>query len=68
MSMSDFGGVQNEGFIETRGCLSSTQIVFVTAYQIIESVHELQLRLFTRLFRNDQLPLAGYSALDTQDI
>ena len=50
MSMSDFGGVQNEGFIETRGCLSSTQIAFFTAYQIIESVHELQLRLFTRLF------------------
>lgn len=65
--MSGFGGIQNEGLIETRGCLSSTQVAFSTAYQIIESVHELLLRLFIRLSRDDQLPLAGYFALDTQD-
>ena len=42
-------------------------IAVSVAYQLIEPVDELELILLARLFRDDQLPIGGYSALDLQE-
>ena len=43
------------------------KITVSAAYQFIDSVDELRLFLITSLFRDDQLPIGGHSALDLQE-